>query len=211
MRHRVPRKIRFEVLPLGSTISRMAYKRSIFLINRPFQLRFSFYVCSWLFALSLIYPWFIQSLFGAFVRYVTLDPMGPELAKLQTVRSQMTSILIGLQASFLAVTFLVSIFVSHKIAGPLYKLRRAFEDARGGNTSTKLRFRKGDHFQELADGYNEMMERFAGASAGKPPAQIGEAASHLEKALENPTSSRQDIERALAALNDLRRPSAPAR
>jgi hypothetical protein len=40
-----------------------AYKRSIILINKDFQFRFSFYVCSWLIALSFVYPLIIANVF----------------------------------------------------------------------------------------------------------------------------------------------------
>ncbi len=150
----------------------MAYKRSIFLINKPFQLRHSFYVCSWLFVLSLIYPWIIYTLFNYFLAYMKLDPMGPELARIESTKGDMLKLLAFLQILFLVVTFSVNIFISHRIAGPLYKLRRFFEQAGKGNMSPKLQFRKGDHFQDLAMSYNEMM---TGLNA-----KIGEAAAEIE-------------------------------
>jgi methyl-accepting chemotaxis protein len=157
----------------------MAYKRSVLLINKRFQLRFCFYVCSWLFVLSLVYPWIIHTIFSEYIRNLSLDPMGPELTRLQSYRSDMTTLLVLLQLAFLAITFAVSIFVSHRIAGPLYKLRKFMIEASSGNLTQRLRFRQADHFQELADTYNEMMDR-VGGSFLRSQEQMDEAIKQLE-------------------------------
>lgn len=184
------------------------YRRSIFLINRPFQLRFSFYVCSWLFALSLAYPLIIYQLFEYFVRYMANDPTGPGVAVLQQTKQEMVWLLVLLQIIFLTVTFLISIFVSHKIAGPLYKLRKFFEQAERGEWSGKLFFRKRDHFPELAESYNEMMAAIrARVSAG-----VSDAAREVEAAAASASpDSRAKLEKALATLRELESSSrAPA-
>ena len=124
------------------------YRRNIFLINKKFQFRFAFYVCSWLVALSFVYPLIVHSLFEYFVRYAMLDPTGPSIDSLQGTRKEILTLLVALQVIFLVVTFLISIFMSHRIAGPLHKLSRFFADARDGKLEQKLFFREKDHFQD---------------------------------------------------------------
>lgn len=182
----------------------MAYKRSVFLINKPFQLRFAFYVCSWLFVLSMAYPLSLQTLFNSFLDYVRLDPKGPELTKLDSIRSEMTNLLILLQAGFLGVTFLVSIFISHRIAGPLYKLSKSFSDAAAGNTHQRLKFRKSDHFQELAEGYNHMMDELGG-SLTRATNQIDAAIQEIERTMQKPGIPRDALEKSLTILKEARR------
>ena len=71
-------------------------------------------------------------------------------------------VLLGiLQLLFLAITFLLSIFLSHRIAGPLYKLRRGIEDVSKGNFDQRMTFRKNDHFIELQDAFNEMIQHLS--------------------------------------------------
>jgi methyl-accepting chemotaxis protein len=135
------------------------YRRSIFLINRPFQLKFAFFVCSWLFALSLAYPLVIYNLFDLFFRYLSRDPNGPGLAALQTFRQEIIFLLATFQIFFLIITFMISIFVSHRIAGPLYKLKNFFKQNGGGKLSPDLHFRKNDHFQDVAHEYNLMLSK----------------------------------------------------
>src|ERR1700744_6440900 len=98
----------------------MTYRRQILFVNRPFQLRFSFYVCSWLIAVSFAYPLLISNLFSFFIRYLAADPTGPTLVTLEKTRQEVIWVLISMQSAFVGIIFLVSIFMSHRIAGPLY-------------------------------------------------------------------------------------------
>ncbi len=135
------------------------HRRSIFLINRPFQLKFAFFVCSWLFALSLAYPLVIYNLFDLFFRYLSRDPNGPGLAALQSFRQEIIFLLAAFQVFFLVITFMISVFVSHRIAGPLYKLKNFFRQNGNGKLSPDLYFRKNDHFQDVAVEYNQMISK----------------------------------------------------
>ena len=79
------------------------------------------------------------------------------IAALHQTRGELVWLLILLQVLFLGITLLISIFVSHRIAGPLYKLNRYLKEAATGNLQGDLQFRKSDHFKELAESYNEMV------------------------------------------------------
>ena len=177
--------------------------RRIFLINKKFQLRFSLFVCSWIFALSLIYPLIIRDLFEQVLQLSAKDPMGPSIAALEERRTQFMTVLITAQAVFLGVTFMITIFVSHRIAGPLYKLGRFFKDASAGNLREELRFRKHDHFKNLADEYNQMINGLRGlfeqnkSSAEAAIARIEHAIQHTDAV------ARIDLEQALACLHEI--------
>ena len=161
----------------------MVHRRSILLINKRFQVRFAFYVCSWLFALSLVYPSIIYSLFDYFFRYVAHDPNSPGLERLKSVRQDLLFWLVVLHLVFMLITFLVSIFISHRIAGPLYKLRMKMDQAKEGDRG-ELQFRKFDHFPELAESYNGLLSQFKdGASGVSAPNQKGSGHQDLEKAI----------------------------
>lgn len=51
-----------------------------------------------------------------------------------------------------------SLFLSHRIAGPLYRLERSVEEITKGNLAFKIVLRKKDEARELADGMNIMIE-----------------------------------------------------
>lgn len=51
--------------------------------------------------------------------------------------------------------------LSHRVAGPLHRLRQELLRTAQGGEVTKLKFRDGDYFEELADAYNEHMKTIA--------------------------------------------------
>ena len=174
-----------------------SYRRGIFLINKKFQLRFAVYVCAWVLALSFIYPIIIDSLFGYLVHFL------PSSAPLDVIRDMQRSLfwtLVLLQAIFLGLTFLISIFMSHRIAGPIYKLSKWFDEAKKGNLKDDLFFRKKDHFKEIAEDYNEMIRGVKGILDQKTTA-ISSAVSELEPLARGADpETRQKLEATLAKL-----------
>jgi methyl-accepting chemotaxis protein len=179
-----------------------AYKRSVFLINRSFQIRFCLYVCSWLIALSAVYPVIVYNLFGYLIRYVSLDPFGPPLEGILKTRSEVLWLLVMFQLVFALVTFLISIFISHRIAGPLFKLGRFLDNAGTGNLKDRLTFRKTDHFQDLATRYNEMVDGLRDV-IGKNQEKISSAATQIEAAIKSASpDSKRELERALVSLRE---------
>lgn len=52
----------------------------------------------------------------------------------------------------------LAIFTTHRLAGPLIGLLRAFEDVKAGKLDRQLRFRESDrHLADLEHAFNEMM------------------------------------------------------
>ncbi|HYU31768.1 MAG TPA: methyl-accepting chemotaxis protein [Thermoanaerobaculia bacterium] len=52
----------------------------------------------------------------------------------------------------------LAVFTTHRLAGPLVALLRAFQDVKAGDLDRQLRFRQSDrHLAELEKSFNEMM------------------------------------------------------
>jgi sensor histidine kinase YesM len=174
------------------------YRRNIFLIDKPFQIRFAIYVCSWLIALSFVYPLIVYSMFDYFIRYASHDPNGPPVQVLHDLRYQVMMLLIALQLLFLFISFLISIFMSHRIAGPLYKLKLFLAKLREGDLKEELHFREKDHFRELAGDYNEAIKSIR--------SRMDAAAAEIERALPDASPpSREALQKALTGLRGLQR------
>lgn len=85
--------------------------------------------------------------------------MNPEtIAKHEEYRNNLFHFLVLLQISLAGAIFVFSIFVSHKIAGPMFKLTRYLQEIRNGAQITHLSFREGDQFPEVAEEINETLE-----------------------------------------------------
>jgi nitrogen fixation/metabolism regulation signal transduction histidine kinase len=110
-------------------------------------------------------------------------------------------LLVFLQLAVMSVMFLVSIFLSHRIAGPIYKLSKSMELARDGKLEGPIYFRKNDHFKEVADLFNSMMARLNERTKSREDG-IQAAVSSLEVALQKQPSieARASIEEALRNL-----------
>jgi len=59
-------------------------------------------------------------------------------------------------------TILVTLLVSHKIAGPLFRFEKELQDIAAGNLRTKMSLRKQDQMVEVAEGLNRMVETLRG-------------------------------------------------
>jgi hypothetical protein len=129
------------------------YKRSIFLVNPGFQLSFSLIVCSIIFISSLIYPIIILDFFTELLtRY-------PEIkTNIKLAQSDLLIFLGVIQLIFISMVFIMFIFMTHKIAGPMHKLKNHLANIRQGKPITPLIFRNGDHFHDVAEEVSLFLE-----------------------------------------------------
>ncbi|MCG8619447.1 MAG: HAMP domain-containing protein [Desulfobacterales bacterium] len=67
-----------------------------------------------------------------------------------------TTVLVGI------VVIGVTLLVSHKIAGPMYRFELDIKRVTEGDLKSRIHIRKGDQFQELANSLNAMIDSLAG-------------------------------------------------
>jgi signal transduction histidine kinase len=129
------------------------YKRTIFLINPPFQLRFSLIVCSVIVISTMIYPVIIYDFFNL------VSAISPEVGRnVAAAQNDLILYLVLIQIVITLLVFVIFIFFTHKIAGPLFKLKNHLSGIREGNAITQLSFRNGDYFQDVAEEVNIFLE-----------------------------------------------------
>jgi hypothetical protein len=129
------------------------YKRSIFLVNPAFQLNFTLIVCSIIFISSLIYPIIIMDFF------TELSVRLPEIsANVKLAQTDLILLLGVIQLLFISMVFIIFIFLSHRIAGPMHKLKNHLANIRQGGAITPLTFRDGDHFHDVAEEVSLFLE-----------------------------------------------------
>lgn len=61
---------------------------------------------------------------------------------------------IAISISVLAV---ISVYITHKLAGPIYRFEKTAKDVIGGDLSVRIRLRKGDDLKELANLLNQLL------------------------------------------------------
>lgn len=120
------------ILPLCSNLIVWPNFVDIFSSTSRFNLNSPFIFCSWLLALSLMYPLLIHELFNFCLQLLKVNPASLSFQKVSQTQTDVVILLFLLQLLFLAITAALAIFLSHRIAGPLYKLTKYFEEARHG-------------------------------------------------------------------------------
>lgn len=121
------------------------------------------YVGGVLFAMlfvSLVVGYFIyQNIWNVLLNESRYNDWSPFLnaVKDQTDRQ----IFFGVAIS-IVLMMVVSVYMSHKIAGPLYRLKKCFLDVAKGDLSFEMRLRKGDELTDLVDDFNGMMHSLKG-------------------------------------------------
>lgn len=137
----------------------MPNKRKNYFIDKEFQAKFILKFCllvvlGGLLTIGILYFLAMQSTTVSIInsRVVvrsTADFILPIL--IQTVVIVM--ILVGLA------TIVITLFVSHKIAGPLYHFKKVVEALSEGNFSSNFSLRNLDQLQPLADAFNNMITK----------------------------------------------------
>jgi len=130
----------------------VAFKRKRYFIKREFQLRYAAIVSGFILLSAVIsslttyfaiFPYLSQKLANVY-------PQGRLMVVLKN--ANMKALLSTLVVLPFAAWF--SMFLSHRIAGPWYRLEQILSEVAEGNLTSKVNLRKGDELQSLADAIN---------------------------------------------------------
>jgi methyl-accepting chemotaxis protein len=133
-------------------------KRRTVFIQRAFQGRF----IAWMLVMILLF-----AVCSAFILYLLLasdlqsEARSAHLRIADTWQKLGTSIVIGnlVSAVFAGICVaVVVLYISHKIAGPLYRFQKLFGEVGRGNLDLSASLREHDQMKELAAAFDEMLE-----------------------------------------------------
>ena len=131
----------------------MANKRKIYFINPRFQLKFSLLMGVLIVLSNLAYPIIIYQYIEYLIGFINETSTFKDFDLAQE-RRQVLTMLFTSHIVYAALIGVLCIFFSHKIAGPLYKLKMFLTNIRQGDSIREVHFRKGDYFLEIADEVN---------------------------------------------------------
>ena len=72
-------------------------------------------------------------------------------------KSSMTSVFVVTSLFVAIYLFVFGLLYSHRIAGPIYRLQQDLKGFTAGKPLRRIKFRKGDYFQELANAVNDQV------------------------------------------------------
>ena len=139
--------------------TKAANRRKNYFIEKSFQTKFIFKFCLLLILAGLltIATLYLMAMESTSVTFVNSRVM------VKTTADFLLPILIQ---TFLVVTIMMGIatiflllFVSHKIAGPLFHFKKAIRELEAGNFAVDFHLRKLDQLQELADSLESMIKK----------------------------------------------------
>lgn len=135
------------------------YKRRTFIIIPKFQLTMSLFITATVLVTSLVYFLVIDGLTES-ISVIISELGGTEAAfgKLIRYKSSIVQTLLLYQALVCAIVFVGCVLFTHRMAGPIFKLRRFLKEIQNGAPRTKLFFRKGDCFHEVAHDVNSLFD-----------------------------------------------------
>ena len=128
------------------------------LINPAFQVRFALLFTLAVMVFASIFPIFVYTLFESMENHTLFSTSTAAIADLREARSDMIIFFVVMTVVTTLTAFLLALFHSHRIAGPLYKLRMSMVAMQQGVLNQHIKFRTKDNFTELADGFNAMTD-----------------------------------------------------
>ena len=113
--------------------------------------------------------------------------------------AQKTSVLIGALAVFLFILSLFWVYLTHRIAGPVYKLRLLFGKIEGDKLYVAGRLRKGDELQETFQSFADMIGRLQEHREANAK-RMADLAEKLRESSENAEEAAESLETIRAEL-----------
>jgi len=138
------------------------YVRKVLLINPKFQISFLLYTCGIATSILLVFFTANQYFFWKFTQKGRALGLPTDHVFFRFIHDQQTMMnWIYLITAFVAFGILIysGLFLSNKVAGPLYRLKNYLKDYGDGKIDKKLTFRKKDFFLEIPTHVNECFEK----------------------------------------------------
>lgn len=125
------------------------FQRRTVLVKRSLQLKYAAVVFA-----AVVFTAFIVGVGSYYSLIHTLQAENPTLIPdlAGALRLDMVKLVI-----FLGIMFLVSLFVSHRWAGPIYRFERSAQTVSTGDLTHRVSLRTGDDLMELQDEMNAMI------------------------------------------------------
>ena len=178
------------------------FKRVQYLISVRFQLKYI--------GLALLFM-FITAAICSYTVYYTgtvifveklsqVYPQGRLVALLATInRSILVNVLL-----IIPLIALIALYLSHKIAGPIYRVERYLSDMAAGKLTSRISFRKGDEFTSLADKINGLTDSLR-STISNQRTSLGKILTELEfikKLADSKSAGISEVDKNIDKIHD---------
>jgi methyl-accepting chemotaxis protein len=169
------------------------FKRRTVLVKRNLQLKYAAIVFA-----AVVFTAMIVGIGSYLTMFKFIQSSDPSLMPIlkQVLRMDIVKMII-----FLGIMFLVSMFVSHRFAGPVYRFERSAQVLSTGDLTHRVSLRTGDDLMELQDEMNAMVAALQ-RLIQKDRALVERLSSKLDEALKKMPADKQQLKNDLAGLKD---------
>ncbi|MEK7851490.1 MAG: HAMP domain-containing protein [Deltaproteobacteria bacterium] len=168
------------------------YKRTHFFINKKIQIKYILLTVSLLVLYTMI---LLAAIFAPYAMALFLDlPMSQKAEAAEMLLLLHKNIWPGI--GLIIVMFgALSIFITHKLAGPVFVLERMARDITRGDLTVRTRLRKGDDLNDLAQDMNQMADNLESLllNLDEEYRRLASYVSELETELESKNISQQAV------------------
>jgi methyl-accepting chemotaxis protein len=132
------------------------YKRKIYIVDKKFQYKFVLMLL--FFILITVFTVSFTTFYVIWQNVIEEFFFVPEASKkLGDIYVKTTELLILPLIVLSVVSCIAGILISHRIAGPVYRMKKVAEEIAKGNLCVNVKFRKSDELHGLADSMNGMI------------------------------------------------------
>ncbi|MDD2999446.1 MAG: methyl-accepting chemotaxis protein [Candidatus Riflebacteria bacterium] len=128
------------------------HRRRTYLIKTGLQLRYMGIIISTMLLVAFGVGWVIYHTSWSRIA----DTPDLTLDKLSDIFDTVNGILLRWVVVFIFAIAILSIFVSHKIAGPVFRLEETTKLIASGDLTSQIQLRHGDELQDLQEAFNQM-------------------------------------------------------
>ncbi len=121
-------------------------------------------------------------LIGGDIYYTMTRLLLSENPALNSMIAEVNRVILLKLALYLGIIFLVSLFVSHRFAGPIYRFEKSAQSVAAGDLTHRVSLRTGDELLELQEEFNAMVAGLQG-QIQKDRTLIAHLGSRIEEAI----------------------------
>ena len=166
-----------ERLIMANPRTKPAFIRKQYLIKKGFQLKYVGLILALMFMTAVICSYVVY--------YTVMITLGEKLANVYPqgrLVSMVRTVNFRIMLSIIFITpvvAVVGIYLSHKIAGPIFRMESFLKNMASGNFASRITLRKGDELVSLADGMNSLSDAMK-ANVQRQKTQMSKVVVELE-------------------------------
>lgn len=178
------------------------FKRKQYLVSARFQLKYVGLILLLMFITAVIcsYVVYYSSMILLAEKLANVYPQGRLMAIIKTVNFRvMLSVVL-----MMPVVAYIGIFLSHKIAGPIYRMEKFLGSITGGDLASRIVLRKGDELGSIADKINLLSDSLR-KTIGRQKASLEKVLAELDVMKRHVSSRPSEASKLDAGIDSLQK------